>query len=182
MIVTAPFRSGATKFCLDQAELCGLRYVGEIDKQASEHFTLFDKARHHETGQQPWLSFDEINDYFADSSNVIILNNTCNPALFAKTNYFLTRKEISKTYHSLATLLRRAYPLSAIQLKPTFKRHSFQIGILYSYLKKNNITPLYFEDLYPDSDTDHESYRDPEVIALVEEQLLKLSYYGLNLK
>lgn len=180
MIITAVCRSGATKFAYDKSVECNLKFIGEIDQIAISDFTRFDKNRYHEISVQSDLSFSGLLHVIDNHKDYVILNNQANPALFDLSDYFLTRKDIEATFYSLITLIRRQYTtLTAAQARQHMMLHSFRIGLIHTYLKEKNITPLYFEDLYPDVKTEYSIRADRDFSSLVDECMELLSKHGV---
>lgn len=181
MIITAIFRSGGTKFAFDKSLETGLPFVGELSVSAMPALARLDKNRYHELAVQPELSFSQMLDAIKNHYRYVILNNHVNPALFGITDYFLTRKDLRMSYFSMVTLMRRQYPwITATQMRPVLSNHTFQIGLVHSYLKENNIVPLYFEDLYPTSKTIHLSANEPEMCQVVDEFMEFLTKNGVT--
>lgn len=170
MIITAICRSGGTKFAIDKSTETGLPFIGEIDQIAMSDFTRLNKNEHHEISGQADLSFSELIHVVENHDKYVILNNQANPALFSKSAYFLTRKDVEATFYSLATLIGRQYPsMTAIQARQPLMSHCFRIGLVHTYMRDRGIVPLYYEDLFPDVKTEYKIRSDASYVALVSE-------------
>ena len=173
MIITAINRSGATKFCLDKAEENQLKFIGQLDHASMTDFSTIDKIKYHETRRQEKLTFAEIITITNNHSDYVVLNNNItSSALFSQSAYFITRRNIKSSYFSLISFLQKQSPLlSGPMLRGILNRHTFQIGLIHTYLKMNNIIPLYFEDLFPESNTKYAPELDSDIQKIVNDCL-----------
>ena len=85
MIVSAPYRSGATSLCIELARQHNLTFAGQIDQNSIPFTTSEDKNLIHEHTNQPVHSIEGLVDMFDNDSQVVILNNSM-PALFPRTD------------------------------------------------------------------------------------------------
>ena len=146
MIISAPYRSGATSLCLHLAETHQLKFAGQVDHNSVEWTRIEDKNLVHEHKNQPDHSVDQLVDIFCDHSQHVVLNNSM-PALIPASEYFIVRKDLAQSYYSLYLILNKIYPnINKFAVETTFKKMSWFNSILMAYCKKSGIKPLILEE------------------------------------
>ena len=145
MIISAPYRSGATSLSLQLAEQHGLEFVGQVDHNTLAWSTMEDKNHLHEYKNQPDHSVDKLVDIFSDHSKYVVLNNSM-PALIPASDYFIVRQDLAQSYYSLYKLLSKIYPnMNQFAVESMFKRMSYFNSILFAHCRKSGIVPLVLE-------------------------------------
>ena len=147
MIISAPYRSGGTSLAIQLSKVNNLLFVGQLDNNSIEFTKVEDKNSIHEYHNQPMHTLDEVDSWLKDDTDVVILNNS-NSALFHKTHTFIVRDDMLRCYTSIYWMLRKLYPMSPMQTEMLFKRITFFNGLLFTHLKRNNITALILEEQY----------------------------------
>ena len=146
MIVSAPYRSGGTSLCIQLAIQYGLEFAGQIDYNAVPFTRMEDKNSIHEYNNQPDHTVQDINRLLIDDSNSIVLNNS-NPALFARTNYFIMRRDMTQVYASIYWMMNKLYPnMHMNTVEVMFKRITFYNALFLDYVKTTGTTALILEE------------------------------------
>lgn len=146
MIISAPYRSGATSLCLHLAAQNNLEFAGQVDHNSLPWSRTEDKNLVHEHKNQPDHSVDQLVDIFSDHSKYVVLNNSM-PALIPASEYFIVRQDLAQSYYSLYLILNKIYPnINRFAVETAFKRMSYFNSILLAYCKKSKITPLVLEE------------------------------------
>ena len=146
MIISAPYRSGATSLSLHLSSVHDLEFAGQVDYNSLEWTRLEDKNLVHEHKNQPDHSVDKLVDIFSNHSQYVVLNNSM-PALIPASEYFIVRQDLAQSYYSLYLILNKIYPnINRFAVESTFKKMSFFNSILLAHCKKSGITPLILEE------------------------------------
>lgn len=145
MIVSSPYRAGGTYLAIKLANENNLKYVGQIDNNTVQYTQIEDKNLIHTYKNQPLHTFSDINKWMKDDSDVVILNNS-NPALFHRTDTFIMRKDFTNCYISIYNVMFAIHQMPLHVVDNMFKRITFFNGMMVTYIKENNITPLILEE------------------------------------
>lgn len=111
MIVCAPPRCGATKYCLDLEKHTGLKFVGELNPMyIVDYSTNNIKAPNHETLFQPSITKYQYLDYLVNPDKYIILCNHSAHLSIHNSDIVILRRSLENTLLSYANFMIKCMP------------------------------------------------------------------------
>ena len=157
MIVCAPPRCGATKYCLDLQEKTGLEFIGELNPIFIDSYKDGDgnkKAPLHETSFQPLFTKEQFVSYLTNSDKYIILCNQSPYLLVPQSDVVIMRRSLEDTLVSIANFYTKIMPyLNAEGLIQHLHIFYQSIYGLVSYLEVYDKPIVWYEDYFNISGT-----------------------------
>ena len=139
---------------MDLSEKTNLPFVGEMHP---DYITEFDPVRahtkihHHETHHDERIGIDEYIHVLENKDKYIIQINDAQHFMLPYADIFLLRKNVNNILFSQGNLLLKAHPAMTEDL--VYRWMSLLINpikLVYTYVYKKNITPVWYEDYFND--------------------------------
>lgn len=155
MLVAAVGRSGATRYCMDQAERLGIPFIGEITPVFIEGFSKSNaKELSHETGYAPKIPSEVFFDALVNKDKYVSLVNSSWHLVLPIADVLVLRKNIRHCFTSMANYLikiRETVPGHGI---PNTHIHLYMMNMFQSlyatvtYLERNEIPIVWYESYF----------------------------------
>lgn len=155
MLVCAPPRCGATKYCLDLEQSTGLTFVGELTPMyIADYGAENRKAAHHETLFQPDMTKAQFVSYLTDRDKYIVLCNQAPHLLVHSSDVVVLRKSLEDNLFSVANFFIKAMPYLTAEGIIQYLHLAYQsIYGLLTYLEVNDKPIIWYEDYFNISGT-----------------------------
>lgn len=178
MLVCAPPRTGATKYCLDLQTKTGLEFIGELNPTyITSCGDSNRKAPNHETSFQPDISKEQFVSYLTNPEKYIVLCNQSPHLLVHYSDLVILRNDLESNLLSIANFFIKVMPyLGAEGIIQHVSLSHQSIYAMLSYLEVHSKPIVWYEDHFNMSGTrtDYiDNHKNGKVIKRFIKSLIK---------